>query len=254
MTAFIRVMEHESDIYPRPLREKELDALDFVLPEGSPGYAEYRRRVARMVVLAEGRRGKGNLVLGEWGDRADTSSPLAAVVAYGVVETTQDTYTITVRECINDQIDVEIVSSHGGEIPDHYEEKRRWTYSSWRPGMLSPATGMPVREVRVTSSHVLVVARDDRRIWLHDAGTGINHLIPITNFYNELMLHKGIRDPKIALDARLFFDDVEKYSDADLREAFVAYNRVRKKVDLIMEETPAAPRGWKAFFGRLFRR
>ncbi len=249
-----RVIERQNDIYPRPLREKERDLLEFVLPAESPGYAEYRRHIAGMVVLAEGRRGKGNLVLGEWGDDADTSSPLAAVIAYGAVETTQDTYTITVRERVDDQVDVEIVSSHGGEIPDHFEEKRRWTYSTWKPGMRSPATDTPVREVKITATLVLAVARHDRRIWLHDAATGMNHLIPITTFYNELMRRKGIRDPRVALNADLFFTELEKYTDAEVHDAFVAYNRVRKKVDLVPEEPPPAQRGWKALFRKVFKR
>lgn len=247
-------MGPQSDIYPRPLREKERDLLEFVLPAKRPGYAEYRNHIADMLVIAEGRRGKGNLVLGKRGDQADTISPLAAVIAYGAVETTQDTYTITVRECIDDQVDVEIVSSQGREIPDHFEEKRRWTYSAWQPGMFSPATETPVREVRITSTIVLAVARHDRRVWVHDAMTGMNHLIPITNFYNDLMVVKGIRDPKIALNTHLFFADLDKYSDADLRDAFVSYNRVRKKVDLVLGETHEAQRGWKALFRRVFNR
>ncbi len=254
MMTFRRVMKLRSDIYPRPLREKERDLLEFVLPEESPGYAEYRRRIAGMVVLAEGRRGTGNLVLGRKGDQADTISPLASVIAYGAVETTQDTYTITVREHVGDQIDIEIVSSHGGEIPDHFEEKRRWTYSAWRPGMPSPATETPVREVKVTSTLTLIIAVHDRRVWLYDATTGMNHLIPITNFYNELMLHKGIRDPNVALQAQLFYTDLHRYSDADLRGAFISYNAVWKKVNLVVDEPRAAQGGWAAFLRRVFKR
>jgi hypothetical protein len=240
-----------NETYPRPLRAKERDLLDYVLPAGSPGYNEYRHHIANMVVLAEGRRGKGNFVLGKQGDRADITSPLASVIAYGVIETTFDTFTITVREFIGDQIDVEIVSSRGEEIPDHFEEKRRWTYSTWKPGLPSPASRTLVREVRINDTLTLAIALQEKRLWLYDAATMMNHLVPITMYYNELMLHKSIRDPKIALKSGLLFDELEKYSDVDLRGAFVAYNRVRKKVDVRVEETVAEEKGLKMFLRRL---
>ncbi len=243
-----------SETYPRPLRAKERDLLEFVLPAGSPGYNEYCNHIANMVVLAEGRRGKGNFVLGKQGDRADITSPLASVIAYGVVETTLDTFTVTVREFIGDQIDVEIVSSRGEEIPDHFEEKRRWTYSTWKPGLPSPATQTPVREVRINEKLVLAIARQEKRLWLYDAAAMMSHLIPITNYYNELMLHKSIREPKIALKSGLLFDELEKYSDVDLRGAFVAYNKVRKKVDVKIEEAVVEEKGFGVFLKRLLGR
>lgn len=246
--------DRASDIFPRVLRKKERELLEFVLPMEAPGYATYRRLMDEMVVLAEGRRGKGNLVLGRAGDRADLSLPLPPVVAYGVVETTRDEFTITVRACVGDQIDVEIVSTHGEEIPDHFEEKRRWTYSSWKPGTPSPATTMPVREVQIAPTLTLVIAHHDRRLWLHDATTRMNHLIPITNFYNELMLHKAVRDPRIALDASRFFDEHRQYADGDLRAAFLAYNRLIRRVAIASAEEQPQPKGWRARLGRFFKR
>ncbi len=238
--------------FPRSLRPKELDLILFVLPQASQGYNEYRSLIDSMVVLGEGRRGKGNIVLGTVGDIADTTAPLASVIAHGVVETTSDTFTITVRECVGGQIDVEIVSNRGDEIPDHFEEKHRWTYSTWSPGKPSPATQMSVRETTITGTLTLACARKEKRVWLHDSTTGMNHLIPITNFYNELMLHKRIRDPKIALNSDLFFDDVEKYSDDELKAAFVAYNRVKKRVKVMAEESENESKGLKARLRSLF--
>lgn len=217
--------------FPRPLRAKEQDLILFVLPHESPGYNAYRKLIATMVVLGNGRRGTGNIVLGKSGETPDTSSPLAPVIAYGVVETTFDTFSITVREFVGEQIDIEIVSMKGEDVPDHFEEKRRWTYSSWRPLQPSPATGLSVREVTVNDSLTLAMAKQEKRLWLHDATTQINHLIPITNFYNELMLHKRIRDPNIALKANLFWENLEKYSDSDVSAAFASYNRIRKRVE-----------------------
>ena len=240
-------------IYPRELRPIERDLLEFVLPAESPGYNEHRSRIANMVVLAEGRRGKGNFVLGKQGDRADITSPLPSVIAYGVVETTIDTFTITVRECVDEQIDVEIVSGHNEEIPGHFEEKRRWTYSGWMPGSVSPATGEFVREVNIAEQHVLAIVRSEQRIWLHDGARMMNHLIPITNFYNELMLHKQIRDPKVALKSNLLFSHLDEYSDGELREAFLAYNKLKKKVEVPIAEPPPEEQGILARVKMMFR-
>jgi hypothetical protein len=236
-------------VFPRPLRPKERDAITFVLPQESAGYNEYRKLIDGMTVLAEGRRGKGNFVLGKAGDKADITSPLASVIAYGVIETTRDTFTITVREFIGEQIDVEIVGGRGEEILDHYEEKRRWTYATWKPTQLSPATELPVREVSVNDTLTLAIAKQERRLWLHTGDKMMNLLMPITNFYNELMLHKNIRDPKIALKSQLFWDELEKYSDGDLRSAFVAYNKVKRKVEL--KEAVQEVKGLKVLLRKL---
>jgi len=216
--------------YPRMLRPKERELLECVLPPDRPGYDRYRALIGVMQVIGEGRRGTGNFVLGREGDTPDISSPLSPVVAYGAVETTRDTFSVTVREYAGDQIDVEIVSSHGEEIPDHFEEKRRWTYSGWNPGEPSPATGSPVREVALDDSCTLAIAGTEKRIWIYDRATGMVHLLPITNFYNALMLQKGIRDPAVALRSALLFENLRSYTDADLRAAFVEYNAFRHRV------------------------
>lgn len=224
-------------MYPRTLRPKEQDLLEAVLPLDRPGYRQYRELLSRMVVLGEGRRGAGNLVLGISGDRPDVTSPLPPVVAYGMVETTRNTFSVTLREVVSDQIDVEIVSSRGEEVPDHFEEKRRWTYSTWIPGSQSPATGEQAREVRISETLVLGILSSEQRLLLHHSRTGMVHLIPITGFYNELMVHKNIRDPKTALNAKLLFQNLPSYSDEDLRSSFISYNRLKRRVS-IAEATP----------------
>ena len=228
------------------LRAKERDLLEAVLPVDRPGYRALREQMSDMVVLGEGRRGEGNFVLGKEGEGPDPEAPLTPVIAYGVVETTQDSYTITVRAPSGSQLDVEIVSRHGREIPDHYEEKRRWTYSEWRPGAPSPATGSSVREIPVDGKTTLAIAGDERRVWIHVAESGMVVPIPITNFYNEIMLLKGIRDPEIALDSSLLFTEPGRFTDEDLRSAFIAYNAMRQRVEIAppaMEGEPGSIRG-----------
>jgi hypothetical protein len=202
------------------------------------------------MVIGEGRRGEGNIILGRPGDTPETAAPLLPVVAYGVVEGTRDRYTVTVREYAGEQLDVELVSMHGEAIPDHFEEKRRWTYSTWAPGNPSPATGATPREVVIDEKCVLALAAGEKRIWVHDRESGMNLPIPITNFHNELMLHKRIRDPRVALRSDKFFDELDRYSDGDLRAGFVAYNTVRHRVHLV--EVPPAARP-EPFWKRMLR-
>ena len=240
--------------FPRPLRPKERDLLEFVLPVDRPGYRAIRGEVERMLVIGEGRRGQGNFVLGEAGQEPDFSYALRPVIAYGMVEATAESYGITVREPFEGQIDVEIVSRAGGEVPDHFEEKRRWTYSDWSPGSASPGTGEPVREVGVDAARTLAIAAGERRLWIHDRASGMVLPIPVTNFYNELMLTKQIRDPAIALRSQLLFESHRSHTDAELRAAFVAYNAVRRRVDV--DPAPQAPRraGLSALVHTLFRK
>jgi hypothetical protein len=68
--------------------------------------------------------------------------------------------------------------------------------------------------------------------WLYDGMDGVIHQIPLTNFYNELMLHANIRDPKIALNAKRLFTDLRDYTDTDLVRAFASYNKLRTRVAL----------------------
>lgn len=193
-------------------------------------------------------------MLGIPGDSPDTVSPLPPVIAYGVVETTRDAYTISVREEAWGQVNVEIVSGSGRGIPDHFEEKRRWTYSWWTPGEVSPATGAAVREVRIDDAVTLAFAEAEKRIWVHERSSGIVRLIPITNYYGELMAAKGIRDPRIALAPPLFWTKLHSFSDGELHAAFIAYNAYRQRVPVRSGAPPARRPGIPLFIRQLFRR
>jgi hypothetical protein len=171
-----------------------------------------------------------------------------------MVETTRDAFTISVREEAGNQINVEIVSGAGKGIPDNYEEKRRWTYSWWSPGEVSPATGTPVKEVSIGAGVTLAFAPVEKRIWVHERSGGIVRLIPITNYYNELMIRKGIRDPRVALVPSLLWKDLKSFSDEDLLRAFVAYNALRHHVSLQVDFPPDRRSGIPLFMRQLFRR
>ncbi len=224
--------------YPRPLSVRERDWIEWILPADRPGYKSYRGIISTMMVIGEGRRGKGEIILGPEGDVPDFDEPLSPVFSYGAIETNSGTISITLREVLHDQVSVEIVSHRSDNIPEEFEELRRWTYSLWSPGRVCPQCKHNVREVIMhtvvtgSSLYVLALCTADRRLWVNDQSSGINRLIPSTNFYNELMLHKNIRDPKIALDAKRLFTECSSYSDEDLTYAFLTYNNIKTKVHI----------------------
>jgi hypothetical protein len=218
--------------------------------------------IDQLTVIGEGRRGSGEIILGRQGAAVDFGSPLAAVFAYGSVETNAGPISVTLREMTDEQISIEIVSQKSDEVPATVSELRRWTYSSWSPGDSCPQCRQQVREVPMHLSGspevllTLALCSTDRRLWIHDGIEEVNHLIPVTNFYNELMLQKQIRDPKIALNSRRLFEKLEAYSDTDLTRAFASYNRLRSKVRLegVVEPLRSGKRPLTGLFRSLFGR
>lgn len=220
------------------LSPRDRSWIEWILPAEKSGYNVYRNLVGSMSVIGEGRRGKGELILGYEGAEADITTPLPPVFAYGAIETSFGTISITLREVNDNQISVEIVSQRSDEIPPEFEEARRWTYSTWSPGATCPQCGSGLREVVMHAAgadqtqYVLAICEKDRRLWVFDGSTGVNRLIPVTNFYNELMLHKNIRDAKIALDSRRLFTELSAFSDEELTYAFVTYNKLKEKIHI----------------------
>ncbi len=241
--------------FPRVLTAQEKDLLLWVLPPDRPGYQEYRSVVSTWNVAARGRRGDGNFILTPGETDVDNESPLPQIFAYGIVKTREGDIAVSLRERIGDQIEFEIVNLHGESVPQVLLETGRWTFSSWLPKQPCPICLDGLREVELQSTKgrrfVIAICRTDERIWLYDGMVGVNHPIPLTNFYNELMLHTNIRDPKIALNAKRLFTDLRDYSDADLTKAFVSYNNLRTKV--FLEDALQMPSGKKPSFLRRLR-
>lgn len=249
-----------NSIYPRELTSLERELLLWLLPEERQGYRQYRAFVNNWRVVAQGRRGEGNYILAPPEVQPDVESPLPQVLAYGVVETSRDSIAVTLRERIGDQIEYEIVGLHTSEPVSVEGERRRWSFSRWSPGMPCVICGLPVRQVRMeTDQHhelTLALCSRDARMWVYDALSQINHIIPPTVFYNELMLHKNIRDPKIALNSQRLFSSTSTFSDADFIQAFRTYNQIRMKVPLrgAMKIPPPPRRSLLQRLATLFQR
>lgn len=237
----------------RELTQVESEFLHWVLPEDRPGYAEVLQVIRNRNVVAQGRRGEGHLILADPGTVVDHESPLPQVLAYGQVAYDEGECIVTVREPLGEQLDVEIAGVCRGH------EKHRWTYSRWSPGDPCPQCGGGVRLVSAQtrggqSVHVALCGLD-KRVWVHESRTGVNHPIPMTLYYSELMRQTGTKDPTIALDASRLFTHLRTYTDSELLRAFVSYNDIRTKVpvgDRII--VPERPTGLFVRFMSLFRR
>ena len=126
--------------YPRHLTAREREWLDWILPGDRPGYKRFRSSMEGMVVIAEGRRGKGEVVLGNPGDSPDFSEPFGAVFAYGGIETSSGMVSITVREPVGNQISLEIVSHRSEDIKASVTRRLRSTEGSCSPVLMDLAT------------------------------------------------------------------------------------------------------------------
>jgi len=244
----------DEERYPRKLTSQERELLLWVLPEDRPGYRFYRTSVLEWNVASKGRRGEGNYVLAAPGETVDNDSPLPQVVAYGVVQTPSAEIAVVVRERLGNQVEFEITSIHGDSETDFRAIAGRWTFSSWLPGQPCPICSGAPRVVTMNTEGgtavSLAICPRDKRVWVYNGQTGMNHPVPLTNFYNELMLHKNVRDPRVALDSRRLFSDLSQFTDTDLAKGFASYNTIRSKIPAEQRIRVEEPRP-QTFFERL---
>lgn len=250
----------DAEKFPRTLSERERAWCAYILPRDRPAYAVVADAIAPLMVLGYGRWGDGDLVLGREDQTIDLTAPMEPVAAYGELQFNSGrSLSISVHHP-DDEARVEIHLS--GMSVDEYErdiETNRWCFSYWSPGDVSPASGTSVRAVTLDRARELVLALDGakRLMWLHDETTKGNMLIPVTNFYNELMMLKGVRDPEIGLAHRRLFDNPDENSDAEISRAFERYNKTWRKVDVLRiaaDASDGAPStGLRARIARVFR-
>lgn len=254
----------EAGPYPQPASARESGWLDLLLPAERPGYAPLREHLRGLVVIGEGRWGRGDMVFGRPGQEIDLTEGMQPVVSYGEVNASIGTEDFIITLSVHqpndeDQVEFQIGVRDIAELPDAFTERSSWTYARWNPGQPCPATGAPVRAVSLNNDRnlLLVISPARRVLWLHDMLDGTSTLLPVTNFYNELMLLKGIRDPQVALDHRRLFNHPDEFTDVDLRESFIRYNLAFRKVvpERVVEPRPEPPKSRSIMdrIGNLFR-
>lgn len=245
-----------SDLYPRNLTPQEKEILFSILPANKSGYKKFRERIEQLYVIGNGRFGENNFILGAKDDKPDITLTLSAVFAIGGIEYNDAERFITIHDEEENKIEFDIsLSTNDEELPD-YEIINNWTYSNWIPGMNDPIDESKVREVKIRDeSLILVISFNQRRIWIYESETGINHLIPVTNFYNEAMHILHIRESKIVLNSNLIFENPDLFTDENLRQTFFYYNKTCKKINLDYSQFSLKSESKNSnFLSKLFKR
>jgi hypothetical protein len=222
--------------YPRRLSEREIRRLFYLLPEDIPAYAEYRTKLSSMLVIGEGRFGEGNLVLGHEGDKPDLSYSSLPVFACGQIIYKECRLQISIHEFFDNKIEVSISNISGDKIPDELTETGKWSYSYWKPGTASPFEGDRLREINIAKTKgmlVLALSPKNFSVWLYEAKTGLNHIIPVTNFINELLRGNTSVDKSKGINIAYVFENLDKFSDDEFIKAMVQYNKQWRKVELL---------------------
>lgn len=242
--------------YPRYLTATELSMLFFLLPEDIPVYYKYRQRTEKMLVIGKGRFEEGNYILGFENDKPDLSYSSLPVFAGGRVFFDSAEVQVTIHEEYDNKIEFSINSLSGKGIPASGSITGGWTYSDWKPGKSSPFKNDELREVQVSpvkNMLVLAISTKNRSIWLYDDWNKYNHIIPVTNFINELLRGNTTIDRTKGIDMDYIFDNLSLFKDNEFKKALITYNKQWRKLDLSKLES-AAENKKPGFFSRLFKR
>ena len=220
-----------SETYPRPLDDLEKDYIRKLLPIDRPGYKKYNDKLDDLYILGTGRFQQDDYVLGKMGDEPDFTAPAESMLAVGTIFTQNHKIEISLHEEFEEKIELDFAVTGEGELNPVI--KSYWTYSEWSPGQLSPEDNKLVREVRLIDNEAVVaIAPQSKRIWVYESESGVNHLIPVTNFYNEIMRIKNIRDPKVALNVQRLFTHLNEITDNEIIQGFLMYNKYLNKIKI----------------------
>lgn len=223
--------------FPRKLSEVEAYWLNCILPEDRPGYKIYRDKIKNLFVIGYGKFPPFNLILGEKEDKPDLTIPSQPIVATGTFFYKFGKVNVSIFEEFENQIEIDIQSDgfYYHEISSDElinKEIKFFTYSNWSPGQKHPFDDSELRLIKIDDNISLVISKPHKRIWFHNRELQTNKFIPITNFYQELLRVLKIYEAKIITDINYFFLNLNRFSDAQIREAFINYNRNWKKTDL----------------------
>jgi len=221
--------------FPRSLNELEKEWLFYLLPADRVGYKKYRDIIDKMVIIGEGRFGEGNFVLGNAGDEPDLSYSSLPMFATGQIIFKECTIQVSIHELYDNKIEISINNISGEGIPDKQTEISRWTYSNWLPGNSSPFENDKLREINLLSGErkaVLSISLKMRTIWVYDSISGVNYIIPLTNFLNELLRGNTKIDRAKGININYIFENLDMFSDDEFVKAFVQYNKQYRKITL----------------------
>lgn len=220
-----------TDTYPRRLTEIEKKYLRKILPIDRIGYKYYNEKLDELFIIGKGRFQKDDYVLGSQNDKPDFTTPASPMFAAGKIITSSHKVEISIHEEFEDKIEFDFAVTGDGEFNESIQDY--WTYSEWLPGLKSPPDKSDIREVHLEKNNIVIaIAAYSKRVWVYEFETGINHLIPVTNFYNEIMRVKNERNPKIALEVKRLFTHLNELTDQEIIQGFLSYNRYLNKIKI----------------------
>lgn len=241
---------NELNKYPRQLTEREKEWLFYLLPVDRPHYASYRNKINSMFVIGEGRFGEGNYFLGIEDDTPDLSFASLPMFASGQIICKECTIQISIHELYDEKIEFSINNISGDEIPEKLSEISRWTYSCWSPGEESIFKNDKLRKIDLLvqkDTAVLSISPAGRTLWVYEDKTKVNHIIPVTNFLNELLRGNTRIDRRKGINVNYIFENLELFNDEDFVKAFVQYNKQYKKINLPDSEVTKPNKKGKLF-------
>jgi hypothetical protein len=250
------LMSDYENIFPGKLTDKEKELLFSVLPENKPGYKIYKERIEELFVIGQGRFGNGNFILGMKDDKPDFSLPSAPVFAIGTIVFDKGVIDITIHEEAENKIEFDIALKENLKIPDKITVIKKWNFSDWIPGQSAPGDNSYVREVIIyPDMYILAIAPSQKKIWLYEKESGVNHILPLSNFFNELIRVLKIKNEEIIKRPAFFFENLNSYKDEQLALAFLGYNKYmhKLKIDYSFFEKPVKIKKQKKLFNLFIR-
>jgi hypothetical protein len=217
----------------RDLTPKEKKLLLALLPKNRKGYAEYRSKINSYKIIGFRNKKKNNFFLGNENSKFDLTLLSAPVFACGSYKKYEKEIYVVIHQELENIIEVDISLDGVDEIPDDLSDWTFGSYSNWMPGKKAPNDNSQVREIHIIKNKlVVVIAPIHKKVWVYEHNSGINYLIPVTNFYNEIMRIKKIKDPKIALDPNRIFSKTNEFSDEEIGQGLLLYNKYLRRINI----------------------
>jgi hypothetical protein len=236
------------------LSKNEIKLLLSILPEQKSGYKIYRDMISTMKVMGKGRFNDGNFYLGSGETKPDLSIASTPVFAVGIVKTNTGSIDVLIHEYEDDLIEVQLSKRISDEEELIIDDAL--SFSEWISGDKSPGSSEAVKEFEIIKDKfILVIDKTNKKIWLHNYESGVNQIIPVSNYFNELMRLKKIKDENLFRSPSLFFNKLDDYTDEEFKLAFYQYNKFMRRFDIkINPEDLLTPRVKRKKFFKLFSR
>lgn len=222
--------------FPSKLSDSERKIIFSLLPENKPGYNSYRAIIDNFFVVAEGRFGNGNLILADTDTIPDLSISSSPIFASGTIFTSGTVYYVVIHKLDEEMIEIQIDPY---PVNNEVDVINVVSYSDWMPGMKSPENNSIVNEYLIQEdSYLLAICPTSKKIWLHEFSSKVNYLIPVSNFFNELMRLRKVNDENTLMNPSNFFNIIDQFSSLEIKIAFLMYNKYLKhfKIDITPEE------------------